>query len=247
MKAALLEDEGVALRRLKKMLEDHNVDVIAEAHSLQAFSDLGPLHAEVEVYFLDIHLTDGNVFDYLSRHPLKKPIIFTTAYDQYALQAFKQYSIDYLLKPFSRKDIAAALHKYEEHFKDQAQPLEEIIQHFQQPRKSYRQRIRIKIGDKFQSIPVDQIHLIYSEQKMTMLRTADGRSYPVDATLSTLADEIDPQHFFQVNRGMIVHFDAIQEVNIYSNSRLKVGVEQWDGEPIIVARDRVSDFKDWLG
>jgi DNA-binding LytR/AlgR family response regulator len=201
----------------------------------------------VDLYFLDIHLTDGNVFDYLSRHELKKPIVFTTAYDQYALQAFKQYSIDYILKPFSRADVENALNKYKQHFHAEAPPLNDIIEHFRQPQKNYRQRIRIKIGDKFQSLPMDQIHLIYSEQKTTMMRTAEGRSYPIDSTLSALAEEVDPQQFFQVNRGMIVQIDAVQEVTIYSNSRLKVGVDHWQGEPIIVARERVSDFKDWLG
>src|SRR6056297_2923901 len=144
MKAAILEDEGVALRRLKKMLEALEVEVIAEASSLEEFSALGPRHGSVDVYFLDIHLTDGNVFEFLERHPLNKPIIFTTAYDQYTLQAFKQYSIDYLLKPFSRNDLAAALEKYKQHFRSEPEQMAALIRHFQQPRKSYRQRIRIK-------------------------------------------------------------------------------------------------------
>ncbi len=246
MKAAILEDEGVALRRLKKMLEALDVEVIAEASSLQEFSDLGPKHGAVDVYFLDIHLTDGNVFEFLEQHPLNKPIIFTTAYDQYALQAFKQYSIDYLLKPFSRKDLAAALEKYKQHFRSEPEQMAALIRHYQQA-PEYRRRIRIKIGEKIQSIPMEEVHVLYSEQKMTMVRTAGGRSYPVDITLSELSSELDPRQFFQVNRGAIVQIDAIQEVNIYSNSRLKVQVPDWQGEPIIVARERVSDFKDWLG
>ena len=246
MKAALLEDEGVALRRLRKMLQDLSVEVIAEANSLKSFSEIGHLHGAVDLYFLDIHLTDGNVFDYLDRHPLSKPIIFTTAYDQYALQAFKQYSIDYLLKPFSRADIAAAIEKYEQHYQTDSRQMLDLIRHYQQPT-SYRERLRIKIGQKFQSLPINEVHLMYSEQKMTMVRTVDGRSYPVDLTLSELSKTLDPRQFFQVNRGMIVHIDAIKEVNIYSNSRLKVGVDQPLSVPIIVARERVSDFKEWLG
>lgn len=246
MKAALLEDEGVALRRLKKMLAELGVEVIAEANSLQGFSALGPRHAAVDVYFLDIHLTDGNVFEYLDRNPLHKPIIFTTAYDQYALQAFKQYSIDYLLKPFSRNDLAAALEKYKQHFRSEPEQMAALIRHYQQG-PEYRRRMRIKIGEKIQSIPMEEVHVLYSEQKMTMVRTAEGRSYPVDFTLSELSSELDPRQFFQVNRGAIVQIDAIREVHIYSNSRLKVQVEGWQGEPIIVARERVGDFKEWLG
>jgi len=246
MKAAILEDEGVALRRLKKMLEALEVEVIAEASSLEEFSALGPRHGSVDVYFLDIHLTDGNVFEFLERHPLNKPIIFTTAYDQYALQAFKQYSIDYLLKPFSRNDLEAALEKYKQHFRSEPEHMAALIRHYQEG-PDYRRRIRIKIGEKIQSIPMEEVHLLYSEQKMTMVRTAGGRSYPVDITLSALSSELDPRQFFQVNRGAIVQIDAIREVNIYSNSRLKVQVPDWEGEPIIVARERVNDFKDWLG
>jgi len=246
MKAVILEDEAVALRRLKKMLGEFEVEIVGEANSLKGFSALGPIHGTAELYFLDIHLSDGNVFDYLDRQPLHRPIIFTTAYDQYALQAFKQYSIDYLLKPFSRTELEVALEKYRQHYCAAPQQMAALIQHYQQG-PAYRRRIRFKIGEKIQSLSMENVQLLYSEQKTTMILTAEGRSYPVDFTLSELSSALDPRQFFQVNRGAIVQIDAIREVNIYSNSRLKVQVKGWQGEPIIVARERVSDFKEWLG
>ena len=246
MNAIVLEDEAVALRRLKKMLTHFEVTVIAEASSLEDFSKLGVLHERVDLYFLDIHLSDGNVFDYLQQNPTEKPIIFTTAYDQYAMQAFKQFSIDYLLKPFSREDLSDALQKYEQHFRPEPGQMSELIQHLNQ-RQRYSERILIKIGDKLKSLPLTDVDLMYSEQKMTMVRTKEQRSYPVDFTLSEVREKLDPRRFFQVNRGMILHIDAIHEIHIYSNSRLKVQVPGWNGPPIIVARERVSDFKKWLG
>ncbi|NBB89094.1 MAG: response regulator [Bacteroidetes bacterium] len=246
MNAIVLEDEAVALRRLKKMLNRFEVTVIAEASSLEDFSKLGVLHEKVDLYFLDIHLSDGNVFDYLQKNPTEKPIIFTTAYDQYAMQAFKQFSIDYLLKPFSQEDLSDALQKYEQHFRPEPGQMSELIQHLNQ-RQRYSDRILIKIGDKLKSLPLTDVDLMYSEQKTTMVRTKQQRSYPVDFTLSEIHEKLDPRRFFQVNRGMILHIDAIHEIHIYSNSRLKVQVPGWSGPPIIVARERVSDFKKWLG
>jgi DNA-binding LytR/AlgR family response regulator len=246
MNAIVLEDEAVSLRRLKKMLTHFEVTVIAEASSLEDFSKLGLLHEKVDLYFLDIHLSDGNVFDYLQQNPTGKPIVFTTAYDQYAMQAFKQFSIDYLLKPFSREDLSDALQKYEQHFRPEPDQVSKLLQHLNK-RQSYSDRILIKIGDKLKSLTLKEVDLIYSEQKTTMVRTKEQRSYPVDFTLSDIMQKLNPNRFFQVNRGMILHIDAIDEIYIYSNSRLKVQVPGWNGPPIIVARERVSDFKTWLG
>jgi len=246
MKAIVLEDEAVALRKLRKMLSHFDVEVIAEASSIEDFSKMGSLHGKADLYFLDIHLSDGNVFDYLRQNPTEKPIIFTTAYDQYAMQAFKQFSIDYLLKPFTRDDLSDALQKYEQHFRREPDKVSKLLQHLNE-RQSYSDRILIKIGDKLKSLSLKEVDLIYSEQKTTMVQTKEQRSYPVDFTLSDILEKLNPNWFFQVNRGMILHIDAIEEIFIYSNSRLKVQVPGWNGPPIIVARERVSDFKRWLG
>lgn len=247
MKAIILEDENVALRRLKKMLIDNDVEIVGEASSLEKFAELANLELSTDVYFLDINLTDGNIFDYLEEYPISKPIIFTTAYDQYALKAFQLYSIDYLLKPFTKNDLRRALDKFERHFQNKNQKLDNLLSYLNQQRQEYKERILIKIGDKLKSISIEEINLFYSEHKMTMVFTKEGRSYPIDATLEQISKSLNPVDFFQVNRGVIVRIDAIEEVYIFSNSRLKVVLAGWNGEPVVVARERVNDFKGWLG
>lgn len=251
MKAMIIEDEGVAARRLQKMLEAENVNIIAHCKSNKAIDEYLDDHPEPDIYFMDIHLNDGIVFELLQERQLKSPIIFTTAYDQYAIKAFKQNSIDYLLKPIDEDELHQAIEKYKQMHQPKSNidinALSQLLMQQNTPIPSYRERIRIKVGDRIKSIPISEVTLVYSDNKITFIRTLEGRSYPIDYTVESIGKELNPKLFYRVNRSHIVCIDHIKDVIAHSNSRLKIKMQATDNQEIIVARERVKDFKEWLG
>jgi len=248
IKAIIVEDEAVAARRMQVMLEKESIQVLGILSSNQELTHYLSNAPEAEVFFMDIHLNDGSVFETLQSVDLKTPIIFTTAYDEFAIKAFKQNSVDYLLKPIDQMELQEAIQKFKSVYQKKAafdiSALSELIT---QQAKSYRQRIKVKIGDKIKSIKIEDVVLIYSDQKITFLRTNDHRSYPLDISVESISSELDPSLFQKVNRAQIVNINYISEVISFSNSRLKVIVESTENYEIIVARERVKEFKDWLG
>jgi len=251
MKAMIVEDEGVAARQLKKMLEAEGLEVIAHCKSNKAIAEYLDNTPEPDVYFMDIHLSDGIVFETLQERELKSPIIFTTAYDEYAIKAFKQNSIDYLLKPIDEEELHQAIEKYKElHQKNHhidINALSQLLMNQNTASASYRERIRIKVGDRIKSIPMNEVMMVYSDNKITFIRTVEGRSYPIDYTVEVISKELNPKLFYRVNRSHVVCIDYITDVISHSNSRLKIKVQKSDNQEIIVARERVKDFKEWLG
>jgi len=204
---------------MQRLLESRGIriiETIANNADLKTFI-AGPV--KPDVYFMDIHLSDGIVFEVLADSKLEIPIIFTTAYDQYAIKAFKQNSIDYLLKP---------------------------VDETQQVQPTYKDRISVKIGDKIRTIDISDILFFYSSDKINYLYSNVGRAYPIDYSIEEISKQLQPRNFYRVSRGYIVAISAIKDVIAYSNSRLKVIIENVDHE-IIVARDRVKEFKQWLG
>lgn len=249
-KVLIIEDEGVAARRLQKMVEAEGLDVIGHCKSnkeLQAFLDKYP---EPDLYLMDIHLSDGISFETLEEFTLESPIIFTTAYDQYAVKAFKQNSIDYLLKPIDKTELQNAIAKFRKTVKSSPeidiQALSRLLIS-QQKEEKYRERIRVKIGDKLRSISIEEVTHFYSEQKITFVATDQKRAYPIDHSVEQIHKELNPKHFFRVNRSVIVQIDSIKEVISYSNSRLKIIIAGSESQEIVVARERVKEFKGWLG
>ncbi|MEM6396502.1 MAG: LytTR family DNA-binding domain-containing protein [Bacteroidota bacterium] len=247
-RSVIVEDEAVAARRLRKMVEAEGLQVIEWLPSNQALQTYLNEQPAPDLFFMDIHLNDGIVFETLQTVEVNTPIIFTTAYDEFAIRAFKQKSIDYLLKPIGKSDLQGALAKFKSMYASQPnidwQMLSQLVRSEQQ---SYRERIRVKVGDHLRSIPIADVQMVYSEQKITFLHTVDGRSYPIDQTVESLGEELDPGQFHRVNRGQIVQIDHIKDVIAYSNSRLMVKLSSPKHPEIIVARDRVKAFKDWLG
>ncbi len=249
IKAVIVEDEAVAARRMKSMLIAEKVDVIAIVSSnleLRAYLEGDP---DAELYFMDIHLNDGPVFDTLQAVDLKTPIIFTTAYDEFAVKAFKQNSVDYLLKPIEKEELHHAIKKFKSVYQEKPSldinMLSQLIH--QQQTKHYRQRFKVIIGDKIKSIKTEDAVLIYSDQKITFLQSSDQRSYPLDLSVEAIAAELDPAIFQKVNRAQIVNINYIKEVISFSNSRLKVKLNSAESYEVIVARERVKGFKKWLG
>lgn len=198
----------------------------------------------------DIQLADGLSFEIYSQIEVKCPIIFTTAYDQYAIQAFETKGIDYLLKPIEKERLEKALTKINLLSTPTILPTD-LLNLFQSSlhygqATSYKSRFMIKVGDKFKAIPTDEIKAFYSLEKGSYFLTKQNRNYVVDYSLEQLMELLNPTDFFRINRKFIVHIDAPETIIAHTNSRLKLVVNGYEGESIIVAREKVQSFKAWL-
>lgn len=250
MNVIIIEDEQASARRLKRMLEKQNVGVNRMLASVEEAIDWFKNNKHPDLIFLDIQLSDGLSFDIFDAVKVQSAIIFTTAFDAYALQAFKLNSIDYLLKPIDEEELQAAVEKYKV-FKPESQALsfdfDEIKKLLQNPlEREYKKRFTTQIGQHIKMISVEEVECFYSENKGTYAHTTDGRSYLLDTTLQQLENELSPKHFFRVNRKYYISIDAIKDIISYTNSRLQIKLNSYNLDQIIVARERVKDFKLWL-
>lgn len=250
MNAIIIEDEKPSARYLKRMLEKQQVDVDQMLHSVQEAVEWFHSNPHPELIFLDIQLSDGLSFEIFDMVEIKSAIIFTTAFDEYALQAFKLNSIDYLLKPIDKEELQRAVKKYRT-FKpvsrDAQFNFEDIKKMLVNPvGQEYKKRFTTRIGQHIKMIPVDEIECFYSENKTTYAHTIDGRNYPLEVTLEQLEGELSPEFFFRVSRKYYVNINAIKDIISYTNSRLQLKMKSYKEQEIIVARERVRDFKLWL-
>jgi DNA-binding LytR/AlgR family response regulator len=251
MKVLIVEDEPLAAEQLSVMLSQLKpaseiVGVCDTVETAVCWFKKNPLP---DLAFFDIQLGDGLSFDIFKNIELTVPVIFTTAYDQYTLQAFKVNSIDYLLKPIDKGEMSAALEKFEQiHNPQFHQITPELIQSLISSvgKKEYKKRFLVKIGTHLKSITTDQILYFYSFQKGTFLKAKDGRNYLLDQTLEVIEKLIDPDSFFRINRKYMVSLNAITDMHAYSNSRLKLKVKYQEEDDFLVAREKVKAFKDWL-
>ena len=249
MKVVIVEDEKPAARRLQRMLAAHDISVEVMLHSVEESVNWFHHNEHPDLLFLDIQLADGLSFEIFEEVTIKSPIIFTTAYDEYALQAFKLNSVDYLLKPIDQDELDAAIEKYKSWGKSIGEPafdLEALQALIAPKRKPFKRRFTTKIGQRIKMIPVETIECFYSENKSTHIFTIDGRSYLIDETLEQLEDKLDPELFFRVSRKYYVHINAIKDIISYTNSRLKIILNHYNESEIIVSRERVKEFKYWL-
>lgn len=249
MKVVIVEDEKLSAEHLALLLQriDNTIEVVRYFDTVK-----GTIHAfqeglEADLLFLDIHLADGNSFEIFNKIHIDTPIIFTTAYDQYAIQAFKQNSIDYLLKPIALKDVQFALEKYKkQEQKVNKNLIDNITTAYQQLNKQYKTRFLVKKGQTIDSIKTDEIHHFETEESLSFLITTKANRYPIDYTLDQLEVLLEPKDFFRINRKIILHIQAIEKVTTYFNSRLSIATKFLDGDARVVSRDRVNDFKMWL-
>ncbi|MDO3693976.1 LytTR family DNA-binding domain-containing protein [Wenyingzhuangia sp. chi5] len=250
MKVIIIEDEKPSARYLQRMLLAVNIEVQTLLHSVEEAMFWFENNTHPDLIFLDIQLSDGLSFEIFEAIDIKSAVIFTTAYDEYALQAFKLNSIDYLLKPIDEEELVMAVKKYKERIpKKQAVNIDfdDIKRLLINPiDREYKKRFSVKVGQHIKLINVDEIECFYSENKGTYLYTIDRRSYLLDSTLDQLEMELEPQTFFRVNRKFFVNINAIKEILSYSNSRLMITLNTYHLGEIIVARERVKDFKIWL-
>ncbi len=249
MKVVIVEDEKPAARRLQRMLEAQGLTAEVMLHSVEESVNWFHTNDHPDLLFLDIQLADGLSFEIFEEVTIKSPIIFTTAYDEYALRAFKLNSVDYLLKPIDQEELEAAIGKYKSWGKASTEPAVDLqaLQALISPnKKSYKRRFTTKIGQRLKMLPIETIECFYSENKATHIFTVDGRSYLIDETLEHLEDKLDPEIFFRVSRKYYVNINAIKDIISYTNSRLKIILNHYNESEIIVSRERVKEFKNWL-
>lgn len=255
MKILIIEDEQPAAEKLERYIRryDPDMDVIEKLESVEkSVAWLKEHQGEIDLLFLDIQLTDGLSFEIFDKIEIKKPVIFTTAFDQYAIDAFKVNSIDYLLKPITFDDLSASLKKLQS-MKESLpgsknktlEDLHRALAQFQS-KKSYKDRFMVKLGEHIRSITTDQISLFYAEGRNAFIRTNQGSKFIIDFKLEELESVLEPKSFFRVNRTYILNINAITDVLVYSNSRLKVSVDEKFDKEIIVSREKVSQFKIWF-
>jgi len=250
MNVLIIEDEKPSARRLQRMLEKQNIVVSQMLHSVSESIEWFHNNPHPDLIFLDIQLSDGLSFEIFDEVAIKSPIIFTTAFDEYALQAFKLNSIDYLLKPIDEEELQAAVKKYLT-FKPQANNLQlnfdDIKKLLTNPvEREYKKRFTTKIGQHIKMISVDDVECFYSENKGTYAHTTDGRDYLLDTTLEQLEEELEPKTFFRISRKFYININAIKDIISYTNSRLQLKLNNYKEQDVIVARERVKDFKLWL-
>src|SRR5690554_423310 len=253
MKVIIIEDEKPSARRLKRMLDKINIQTETMLHSVEESVSWFQENEHPDLIFLDIQLSDGLSFEIFDLVDVKSSIIFTTAYDEYALQAFKLNSVDYLLKPIDAEEMERAIKKFTVNHKinqpitlnfDDIKKL--LVDPIKSEEKEYKKRFSIRVGQHLKLISTDEVECIYSENKGTYLYTNDGRNYLLDVTLEQLEDQLQPELFFRVNRTFYVNINGIKDIISYTNSRLQIKLHTYNEQDVIVARERVKDFKMWL-
>lgn len=247
MKVVLLEDEPIALSKLTMLLKsiDPKMEIVGHANSIEYALKIIAANDDIDLGFFDIQLIDGLSFKVFERMKVNFPVVFTTAYDEYAIKAFEHHSIGYILKPIRKKDLELVLGK----FKDQWRPagndqLISVLNQFTQ--KKYKDRFTVKIGERIKIIDSANISAFYSRFKGSYIYTDSNNSYDLEPSLDAIEDLIDPKLFFRVNRKQIIALKAIKSINQHSSSRLKIELTGSFDEEIIVARERVKEFKNWL-
>ena len=248
MKYIIIEDEKIAAERIKKLvslIRPEYKHVITLDSIETAVISLTALKADL--YFMDVQLADGLSFEIFDQVNIENPIIFTTAYDQYAIQAFKQNSVDYLLKPIDDEELTAAIGKFEKY---KLTPEPEDAQNYTGLIKSIhptgKERFIVKVGDHLKNILTADIQAFYSHDKTTYLLTQSGQKFPIDYSLEKIEQLLSPTDFYKISRKFIVSIHYIHDIVAYTNSRLEVKLNHFDQEQIIVAREKVQEFKSWL-
>ena len=250
MRVLIIEDEPQAAQRLETLMKKMvpGVVILDKFDSISKSVDWIKDHPAPDLILMDIQLADGISFMIFEQCEVKSPVIFTTAYDEYALKAFKVNSIDYILKPVDETELENALKKYQSLSADNRPnvKLDNIEQAIQMLTRKYKSRFVIKVGEHLRSVEVTDVLFFVSIEKTTFCCTRENRKNILDFTLDELEDMLDPDSFFRINRKYIVSASAIQDMISYTNSRLKLILKNSDDSDVIVARERVQEFKEWL-
>ncbi len=248
MKVLIIEDECPASQKLIRLLKEiyAEIEIIDVLRSVEQAVNWFAGHLTPELIFMDIQLEDGLCFDIFETCKIDVPIIFTTAYDEFALKAFKLNSVDYLLKPINQDELKNAIEKFKTIHRQKTDyaRLESVIKQLQSPSK---ERFLVKIGEHYKSIPATNIHCFYIIERCVFLYTDTAKSYPLDYSLGEIEQLVDPKLFFRISRDFIINYYAIRDMVAYSSNRLKIILPNWtEKEEILVSRERVTNFKKWM-
>ncbi len=248
MRVLIIEDETLAAEKLEKMLFniDSAIEIAGKLQSVLEAINWFSSHPDPDLIFMDIQLDDGVCFEIFDAVNVKIPIIFTTAYDSYAIKAFEVNSVDYLLKPIEIEALSRAINKYRFVFAKEKTDNSFLAPLYEKMVKSYKARFFVKIGKHFHSVPVDNIDCFFSRDRAVFLKTNSGKNFDLDYSLDQIQKLVDPENFFRINRNYLINVDAIQDIYSYSTSRLGIKIRMLDHLDLIVSREKVNDFKKWL-
>ncbi|MBI9061293.1 MAG: response regulator transcription factor [Marinilabiliaceae bacterium] len=252
MRVLIVEDEPLAAERLGNLLTelDQHIEIVMFCDSVRQTIKWLEANPHPDLAFFDIQLGDGLSFEIFDKGEFRFPVIFTTAYDQYAVKAFKVNSIDYLLKPIDGVELEAAIIKFRGMGQSSVEDtLKLALQNASQmlSQQQYKERYLVKVGDHLKMIPTSDLSFFYSLDKATYLRTREGRNYAIDHTLEQIEAQCDPRQFYRISRKFLINLQSIRDMVAYGTSRLKIKVTgQEKGEELVVSRERVKSFKTWL-
>lgn len=249
MNVVIIEDENLAADRLEAMIRsyDSTICVQARLESVHEAVEWFNINPAPELIFLDIQLEDDLSFSIFEKVEVNAPVIFTTAFDEYAIQAFRLNSIDYLLKPVSKEDLGRALEKYKFWNRgtsnvDVTLLMKELIN----SKPEYKNRFLINTGSRIKTLGIEEIAYFYSDQGMTFAVTKSKTEYPVDLSLEKLVLQLNPREFFRINRQFLIHVHSIKNIHVYPKSKLKIELQPPFSNEVFVSLDKVTDFKEWL-
>lgn len=253
MNILIIEDETLAADKLEQMILKHDANhrILEKIRSVESAIKWFAQNEAPDVLFMDIHLLDGTSFDILKSTTIDCPVIFTTAYDAYALDAFQLHSIDYILKPISYLKLQQAFQKLEaiqQTFQkaQQTQQLDKVLTVLEDKKQNYKSRFLVKFRTRMLPIAVEQISYFFSEDRITFLVVQEGQKYMTNHSLDELETLLNPASFFRINRQMIIHIESIQSIQKYFKGRLKVDLSPAPEEEVLVSSRRIADFQAWL-
>lgn len=253
MTVLIIEDEAPAFRRLQKLLEDidPSIQIIEVFDGVKEAVKWLNHHQCPDLIFMDIQLSDGLSFEIFEQAEITKPVIFTTAFDEYMLKAFKVNSIDYLLKPINKNDLQHSLDKYrslKSQFSENETPsIQELIKNIRLDDRKFKSRFLVKMGEKMMSVETEDIICFFAHSGLVYLLTKGGKKYLIDQTLDDIGKELDPEKYYRANRQYILNYNAIEAIHKYGKSKLLVETTFNHDEQIIVSSEKATAFKQWLG
>jgi len=248
MKVLIIEDERPASKKLTRLLREivRDIEIVDVLTSVEQSTNWFLGNEQPDLVFMDVQLEDGICFDIFESCKVSTPVIFTTAFDEYALKAFKVNSVDYLLKPINQDELKNAIDKFKT-FHGQKTDQSGIESVLKQLQPGIKERFLIKIGEHYRSVPVSDIYCFYIKERCNFILVSTGKNYPVDYSLDKTEQLIDPKMFFRINRNFIISYSSIRDIISYSSSRLKVVIANWpENDEILVSRERVARFKEWM-
>lgn len=257
MKILIVEDEDLAVKKLQKTLQavGDDLDIVATTDSISASVDWLRHNPQPDLILMDIELADGQSFEIFNLIEVRSPVIFTTSYDEFALKAFKVNSVDYLLKPIQKDELEAAISKFRSMKQayapatEEGQGIQALVRELQQSlrNKEYRKRFLVKHAQKLVSVEVKDIAYFYSDDRLNFFKTYDDKKFVIDYTIDDIEQMVDPDQFFRINRSFLVSVKSIDQIHDYFGNRLKLALKPVIDKEALVSREKVSDFKSWMG